>query len=189
MDYRFMSMGESSPRWSYCDFLHAQSLALLQEYGSTTRVIAGDREGRIWKLGYLTGEHHDAAITATVETPNLSYGSNLLDMKTLDVVAPVVEPRNTQNISVKWVRDGANTQTATVTQGATMGLGSFILNTTVLGTPPAVPRIVTTEAGGEFRTIRYTQESSVVGGQFKTHGLMAQVTFNGQSLENEHGDQ
>lgn len=188
MDYRFMSLGESSPRWSYCDFIHAQSLALLQEYGSTTRVIAGDREGRIWKLGYLTGEHNGTAVTASVETPHLSYGS-LLDTKTLDVVAPVIEPRNTQPVTVKWVRDAANTQTATVIQGATSGLGTFQLNHTVLGTTPATPRFVATEQGGEFRTVRYTQESRAVGGQFKTHGIAVQLTLNGQSLENDHGDQ
>lgn len=183
MDYRFMSMGESSPRWSYWDYFNAQSLALSTEYGNQHRILAGDDEGNIWKLDYPTRSHDGAGYPATVTTPFLNYGDDY-NTKTLNCISMGIVPRNDNDVTVQWTRDIGQPSTLTQSQDAEVILDVFQLNIDYLSSGVLSPRFVQTEEGGTFRSIQYSLTDSTDRSNFELYNIGSLVTFDGASMEN-----
>lgn len=183
MDYRFMGLGESSPRWSYWDYIHAQSLALGVEYGNQHHILAGDDAGNIYKLDYPTRSHENSAISCTVTTPFLNYGDDY-NTKTLNCISMGIVPRNDNDVTVQWTRDTGQPSTLTQSQDAEVILDVFQLNIDYLSSGVLSPRFVQTEEGGTFRSIQYSLTDSTDRSNFELYNIGSLVTFDGASMEN-----
>lgn len=183
MDYRFLAMGESSPRWSYWDYFNAQSLALGVEYGNQHRILAGDDEGNIWKLDYPTRNHDGEGITATVTTPFLNYGDDY-NTKTLNAISMGIVPRNDNDVDVTWTRDTGLPQTLAQSQAAEVILDVFQLDVDYLTDGVLNPRFVQTEEGGSFRSVQYSLTDDNLYSNFELYSIGALVTVDSPSMEN-----
>jgi hypothetical protein len=188
MDFRFMNLGEPTPRWALWDTYATASLATVVDTGNRARIMAGGYSGYVWKLDQATRTHESAAITANVETPFCTYGMEQI-YKTLYAVGIEIAPKNANSFTFQWVRDGQAAQSATATQGGSDVLGpwssnQFTLDTSTLGGSRFLSRFIELETGGEFRSVKYTLNENTNNSDFEVHGINTQIQLGSYSTEN-----
>ncbi len=189
MDYRFMALGEPTPRWAQWTTFGADAVGMVVDTGNSPRPFFGMNDGYIYKGGQEDRTHNASAITCTVSTPSMTYGADQI-MKNLYVVGIELAPKNANTFTVKWLRDGQTEQSDTgFTQGGGDVLGPwtsdvFTLDSSTLGGSRLLTRYRELEEGGEFRTVRYTITESTNDSDIEVHGLLAAVEGGGLSTEN-----
>ncbi len=189
MDYRFLGLGESFPRWARWRKFGADALAYVSDTNNRYRPFFGMNDGFIYKGDQADRSHNSSSLTPLVTTPNLTYGQDEIT-KTLHTVGVELAPKNDNPITVKWTRDGqTQQQDATQTQGGGDVLGvwpvnQFTLDSSTLGGGKYLTRYIVTETGGEFRSIQYSLTDTIDHSDLEVHGLLAAVEGGGVSTEN-----
>jgi hypothetical protein len=187
-DFRFMAMGEPTPRWAQWTTYGAACVTPVIDTGNRLRLFAGGNDGYVYKLDQADRSHNSGAISMNASTPFMTYGSEET-IKTLCAVGIELAPKSDQNVSVKWLCDGQSEQTLTVAQGGSAVLGpwstnQFTLDSSTLGGGRYQPRYIETEEGGEFRAIRYTIAEAVTASDCEVHGIATKIAVGTDSTEN-----
>ena len=183
MDYRFLSQGETHPRWSYWDARAFASMALIRDV-SRPRLMAGTYHGFVYKMDITTRTENGVAINMNVLTPALTYGEEWL-LKNLNDVGMSLNAQNNNAVSLTWTRDGVQQSSITVTQGAVGDVfDTGLFNTAVFGGAAFLPRFFGIENGGDFRSISYQFSDSTNESDLEIHSFMAKIAPSGESTEN-----
>src|SRR3990167_8737396 len=133
MDYRFIAQGEAYPRWSYVDALTGESLAMVIDASNRPRLWMGSDNGIVYKTDQANRTHKSASINYNVETPFLTYGSEITH-KVISQASVGIVPQNNNNVTFGWTRDFNSEQTQTVTQGEAGGaFDSGLFDTAIFG--------------------------------------------------------
>lgn len=183
MDYRFLAQGDRYPRWSLLDSFSFASLGLFNDTSSRKRVWAGDYVGKVQRLDQVNRNNNGSSISFIATLPYITYGTEVI-MKNLGPSALGVVPKNNNNITLQWQRDGEIAQSQTQTQGGTALLDSFTLDTDSLGSGRFRPRFFEIEDGGEFRSVQYQITDNTTDSDLEIHSLVTKLEVVGESTEN-----
>lgn len=189
MDYRFQTLGETTPRWAQWTTFGADAMAMVVDTGNRPTPFFGLNDGVVYKGNQANRVHKGSAIVPVITTPSLTYGANQIT-KTLSVLGVEVNPKNANTFTVSWTRDGQTQQSDTgFTQGGSDVLGpwptnQFTLGTSTLGGSRFVTRYREEEQGGDFSSISYSMTDPQVNSQFEPHGLIVALTSTGLRTEN-----
>lgn len=188
MDYRFLGLGERFPRWAQWTKFGADALSYVVDTGNRPRPFIGLNDGYIYKGDQADRTHNASAITPLITTPSLTYGSDHIT-KTVYVVGIELAPKNANNFTLNWLRDGQTQQTDTFSQGGSDVLGTwsanqFTLDTSTLGGTRFLTRYRELETGGDFRSIRYQLTDTNNASDLEVHGIIAALQTGGVSTEN-----
>ena len=188
MDYRFLGLGEPFPRWAQWTAFGADALAYVVDSGNRPRPFIGLNAGVIYKGDQADRTHNGSSLTPLVTTPSLTYGADHVT-KSLHVVGIELAPKNANNFTLNWLRDGQTQQSDTFSQGGSDVLGpwtadQFTLNTSTLGGTRFLTRYRELETGGDFRSIRYQLTDTTNASDLEVHGLIAAIQPGGISTEN-----
>ncbi len=187
-DTRFMVMGEPYPRWALWDTYGAASVAPVIDTGNRLRLMAGGNDGYVYKLDQNDRTHNSGAITMLASSPFMSYGIEQ-NMKTIHAVGINLSPKNDNNLTFKWLRDGQTEQTATVSQGGSAVLGvwssnQFTLDSSTLGGTRYLPRYIDLESGGDFRCIQYSLTDATAASDVQINSWSVDMSIDSVSTEN-----
>lgn len=180
MDYRFLGLGESYPRWAKWTAFGADSLAMVVDTGNKLRPFFGLNDGFVYKGEQGTRTHNNSALSPVITTPFFSYSIDYMG-KTLTAVGVELAPKNANSFTVSWTRDGQTQQSDTgFAQGGsdvlgTWASGQFTLGTSTLGGTRYLTRYREQEEGGEFRTIQYQITDTTNNSELEVHGLLANI--------------
>lgn len=189
-DYRFLGLGEPFVRWARWKKFGADALAYVVDLGNRTRPFFGLNDGFIYKGDQVDRSHASSSITPRVTTPFLTYGSDHVT-KNLSVLGAEVNPRNANQFTMSWLRNGANLQSDDgFTQGGSDVLGPwpsnvFRLNASKLGGKGFKTRYREQTEGGDFRSIQYGLTDTTDHSDFEAHGIIAAIETTGISTEND----
>lgn len=185
LDWRFLAQGEPYPRWSLWDFGAFASLGYCIDTNQRPRIFAGGYDGYVYRLDQSDRTHNSTSINFDIQTPNLTYGSEV-HMKTLYAVGIGHAPKNTNTATFAWSRDGGTEQTQTFAQAA----GGFMLDsseldsTDLLGGGAWAQKFLELEEGGEARTFQYRVTENNNTSDIEVHNLVAALAPGGYSTEN-----
>jgi len=180
IDYRF-----KPPRLSPIPALTGGCIAPVIDPGQNDRkiIMIGGTDGFVRKWGQPTRSiDGTTAISIRVKTPYFSYGTPVRE-KTISGASLGIKPHNSGNVTLQIERDGATAQTASISQGGTSTLGSFVLGTDKLGGSRFLDRFDESLVG-DFRAISYEVTHSANNEDVELHSLSAIVKGDGWSLEN-----
>ena len=187
MDYRFMGLGEPTPRWSYWDTFNVASIAQVVDTDKQIRLFAGGYDGKIWKLEQETRTHNAGAITMRAFTPFMNYGAEHLEKYAYSIGVQHV-PENTNSFTLQWQRDGQATQSETMSQNAgdTLAPSSsqFTLDSSTLGGDRQSVVWRELETGGAFKSIQLGVVESNNNSDLQVSGLVLALEGAGVSTEN-----
>jgi hypothetical protein len=189
IDFRFIAH-EQYPRFALWPYLKCQSVAYAKKRDNRPALILGDGDGQVFELDGSEGVddagatygHRGLDITATTQTPLLTYG-NPIETKTLVHVGINLAPdeHHTSTINVAWNDETGFAQSTSVTRSFGVPLGTFVLGTDSLGTYGS--RLASIEPmHGDFRSIQYTL-SETSDKKIIIQSFSSLFTPSGESLE------
>lgn len=171
-------------RWSRVPAYKQGSLAMFVDTNGIRRVLGGGNDGFVRRLNISDRSIDSAtALSYLVTTPYLNYGNPFL-MKTLEGAAVGIQPKGDFTTTFGWTRAGATRQTQTFSQSGGGILGSFELDSDVLGGSSFLDKFIATEEGGEFRSIQYDIRQGAVNEDIEVHNFSAVVSPGAVSMEN-----
>ena len=184
MDYRFIAQGEAYPRWSYVDAFTGESLAMVIDTSNRPRLWMGSDDGIVYKTDQTNRTHKSASINYSVETPFLTYGSEITE-KALHKASVGLVPLNNNSVTFGWTRDYSAAQTQTVTQGNAGGVfDTGLFDTAVFGGSQFNPRFMELQTGGTFRSVKYAVTDTANNSDIELHSIGAAIKGIGWSTEN-----
>lgn len=181
MDYRG---APNVIRWSRIPAYRMGSLGSFVDTSGVRRILGGGNDGYVRRLN-VADRSIDAAtaLSYKVTTPWMSYG-NTFQMKTLTGASIGIVPKGAFNTTFGWARDDKAQQTYTVSQGGSVPLDTFVLDTDTLGGSRYVDRYMELAEGDEFRAVQFDVRQNAVNQDIELHSISAMITPQGISMEN-----
>jgi len=191
MDARF-----EPPRWSQLSSYDAVSIASATNEGRR-KLLLGGSDGFVRIFGNSRRSiDGNSSIDMDVLTPYFDYGQPQ-NMKTLARGSIGINPKNSGNIKMTWLRDDNPVQTIDIKQTASttdvlsespvpvpVTGDEFTLGASKLGGEKFTNKFSTLdETGGEFRYIRYGFTNSTNGEDVEMHSFGAHISGSAESFE------
>ena len=148
------------------------------------RLWMGSDDGIVYKTDQENRTHKSASINYNVETPFLTYGSEITE-KALHKASVGMVPLNNNSVTFGWTRDYSAAQTQTVTQGNAGGVfDTGLFDTAVFGGSSFNPRFMELQTGGTFRSVKYAVTDTANNSDIELHSIGAAIKGIGWSTEN-----
>jgi len=163
-----------SPRCRWSDRDVAEAACMYSVSGLRIPII-GDDSGVVWKLDQETRSKEGAAYIARFETgeiPLFEGGARRGNLKEIELI---FKPTGVHNLSLEIFKDGVLAETILVDMGSIgAALGSFILDTDILGTGGVLNRIK--KLSGDARRIKLAGYNGGVGQNFSLSEILIHFT-------------
>lgn len=189
MDYRFGDAMRFSPWPAYAGVCNSAHLATDEDDNSRAVVVLGGNDGFLRKLDVNAfAIDGSTAITSTVKTPNLSYGSPHLT-KTPTAGSIAFQPLTDDNVTFTYHRDNQTATSLSINQGGGDFLApssgtDFTLDSSVLGGGQYSDVWFEIENGGEVRSLAYELSNGDLDANISIHSLSIFLRGANLSLEN-----